>query len=363
MGVDRLIGFVPDATVGGTPRASLTGSPPLADTGTATIADPTIWVPVTNVSVDKGIVRIDRNEEIRRHRGQVAPKTFRRADVVTVSGLAYPYVLKRLVKLATGGTDAITGSAPAAITHKFQPVGYGVYGLGACHIATVRDDLYQKYAGCQLGSLQIDFPLDGEATWQATFLSLYATQPGSGPGTPDYSNVVPDWVYTLRDVDAFLDASVSPVDALRGYQLSFDNGFKDPEFWPKRNREVQTVSGEKHVLWFPQRRKLGSAQQVNGRLMFSDAKPLQDRYMELAHAQKLVMECEAQDLGTTPAAKEMLRITVQKSVYTGGGVSDMTRDDDVTSDYEFGGFLDPTTQNDVTFEFVDASATAITFAP
>lgn len=354
MPLDQFIGYLPDA--GGV------GGSTLDVVGTAWAPVPNLFMPITEATAEATRVMIDRDDEIRGEIDSMPPLSFREAWTVTVQGKLYPYVAKRLAKLATGATDVMTGAAPAAITHKFVPAGYGAFGLTATHIVIVRDDLAEAFSGCQLGSLLFDFPIDGEATYTATFLALYRKPLTAFTPPAESFTGIEDWVYMLRDTDVFLDASVSAIDALRGVQFTFDNQFRDPEFWPKRNREVVIDAGVKHVVWHPARRKRGTRRSITGRLMFSDIKSAQERRRDLAHAQKLVVETEAQDLATTPAAKEMFRFTGQKMVYTGGGPPAMSRDADQTSDYEFGVYRDAAISNACQFEFVDGSSTAIAFA-
>ena len=325
--LEQFIGYLPDSIVGGSTLDTLTP---------AWAPVPNLFTPVTEVNAEPTRTSIDRDDEIRGEVDSVPPLAFREAWTVTVQGKLYPWVAKRLARLATGGVDDKTGTPPAAITHKLVPAGFGSFGLPATHIVVVRDDLAEAFGGCQLGSLMFDFPIDGEATYTATFLALYRKPlVGFSPPAESFADIE-DWVYMLRDTDVFLDGAVSAMDALRGVQFTFDNQFRDPEFWPKRNREVVVDTGVKHIVWHPARRKRGTRRQITGRLMFSDVKPAQERRRDLAHAQKLVIETEAQDLTTTPAAKEMFRFTGQKMVLNSGGASAMTRDAEITSEYEFG---------------------------
>lgn len=362
MAINRYLGFVADPTVGGTARDNLTGSPPLALTGTPTIPDPDKWFPVTTVeAVDKGNQVIDRKDEMRGSRGNPPPLTFRQAPTIAVEGKLYPYVLKKLTQLATGGADVKTGTPPAAITHKLEPVAYGADGIAAAHIHVVRDDLREAICGCQLSRLELNFPIDGEATWKGTFVGLYRRRLTGSPPATNFAAVVPDWVYILRDARALLDGSPTAVPRLRGYSLVFDNGFRDPDFDPQTNREDKTISTVLHRTWWPSRRRLGASTEITGQIQLSNVNTTEEDNRDFSHAQQLVVEVEAQDLGTTPAAKEMLRITHGKIVYTGGGAGEMTRQGDIQSEYDFEVGLDPATGKDLTFEFVDATNTAIAF--
>lgn len=357
MALEQFIGFLPDTN---SPGGSTFDQ--IAATWAATPPVPSIFMPVTEVNPERTQVLIDRDDEIRGEIDSLPPLTFREAWSITVSGKLYPYVSKRLDLLATGAMDVKTGTPPAATTHRLTPIGFtSSFGLPACNIVVVRDDLAEAFAGCQLASLVRNFPIDGEATFTATFVSLYRRPlTAYAPPAESYTNVE-DWVYMLRDTDVYLDNSASAIDGLRGFELTNDNQFREPEWWAKRNREVVIDSGVKHIIWHPARRKRGTRRITTGRLMFSDIKTAQDRRRDLAHAQKLVMECEAQDLGTTPAAKEMFRFTGQKTVYTDGGANSMTRDEDQTSEYTFGVYRDTAIAAAYMLEYVDANNSALTF--
>jgi hypothetical protein len=75
--------------------------------------------------------------------------------------------------------------------------------------------------------------------------------------------------------------------------------------------------------------------------------------------QKFVFECTGGPLGTTPAATELLRITIHAGAHTGGGPEALTSREDLTARYEGGSFYDTTAGTDVDIEIVNATATAI----
>lgn len=356
--IGRNFGLVADPTVGGTPYDDLT-----PDAGS--IPDPDTFWPLTNFNVEKGGGPLERNNEMRGVRGNAAPLSFRRAPEVSLQGNLYPGLLKKLALMITGGTDVPTGTAPAAITHTLEPVGFGPSGLVAAHLALYRDGLYEKIAGCQLGSLTLTFPNDNDATFEGTLLGLYRSASGDDyPSIPGFDDVDDDWVLVLRDAKVFLDGSASPVTGLRSFALTIDNQFRDPDFDAGQNVEEQVENSVPHRIWWPSRRRLSTAQAVTGSVEFSDVRVAEDRRLDLQHAQKIVFECATGvALGTTPEANEMIRITLHKTVYTGGGVGEATREDDIQTQFDYGAFIDPANGNrDVTFEFVDADGEAITLA-
>ncbi len=358
MPFDQFVGFVSDSA-GATPTPTnfdawvAAGSP---------VPAPNVFFPVTSVDPEKAADNIDRNDEIIGEIDEQAPIAFRQTNQVTVRGRLYPYVAKRLALIATGATDVVTGGlAPAPQTHTLVPKGYGSPFLPSINIVVVRDDLAEAYIGCQLDALTMDFPLDGEATWEATFLALYRTPLAAGYTPPAESFTGLDrWVYMLRDTQVFL-AGTSQA-ALRGISLTFNNNFREPEFHAKRNVESLLDGSDKYRIWHPAQRKRGRRRTLTGRLMFHDVKTLQERRQDLVTTQTLVMETEAQDLATTPAAKEMFRFSGHKTALTGGGVGNMTRDDDITSDFEFGVYRDLALGKAATLEFVDASSTPLAFS-
>lgn len=358
--IRRQFGWVDDATVGGSNIDTLRGGPTPDPTVEPTIPDASQMWPVTNASVDKGIVLLERNDEVRGRRGNTPPLEFRQAPVVTVSGRLYHPIMKKLIALVTGGTPATTGTAPAALTRAYLPIGYGNIGLPAVHLSVVRDDQYDKIAGCQLAELALNFPLDDDATFEATFVGLYRRAITATPPAVDFSYLSPagaasEFVYMLRDAQAFIDGSVSSIGGLRGYSLTFNNGLEDPDFWAMRNRLIKAATGtdRERLIWWPQRRKLGSAQTVTGQIMFSDVQAAEEAAHDLSRARQTVFEATGGSIATTPVARNMFRTTAYKTVYTGGGASALQRDGDVTTTYDFGVYVDESIGSDVKFELVE----------
>lgn len=348
--IRRLFGFVADDTLGGTAYDGLVAG---------AIPDPDTFWPITNVTIDKGLQTIDRNEEVRGRRGNTAPISFRAAPSATVQGLLYPDVAKKLVRLATGGTDSITGTSPAAITHRFDPVGFGTAALPAVHLAVVRDDVYHKLAGCQVSELQFNFPVDGEATFEATFVGKYYAQEDAAAPTATY-DLSPNEPFMLRDAQMFVDGDSEAIDGLRGFNLTFNNGFRDPDFYPMRNRVAATTATPRRIVWFPEQRRLGSAQTVSGQVQFHTGIADEDRKQDLTQAQEIVFDVESELLDTTPEVAELLRITCSQTVYTGGGLGALTRDDDIQSEYELGVYVDESIGRDIRFEFRTDNTALIT---
>lgn len=344
----RLIGYKDDAAAGGTPYDDLVaGAVPDADA----------FVPVTTANVTGDPTQLDRNNEVRGFRGNVPPVEFQARADVEFTANAYPSLVKKLVRLWTGGTDTMTGAAPAAITHQLKAIQSG--DLPAIHMGVVRDEQYDKVAGLTCNQLTLDFPLAEWATVEAQLRGKYRARVATAPPAADYTGY-PRRGYLLRDAQVLLAGSLTPVPNLRGVRLVLDNRMVDPEFWPMRNRVV-TAYGTPSVdrtVWWPHRNKFMS-HMITGQIIFGAPSPDEDLKRELAHAEKFVLECEFEALGTTPAATEMLRITGQQMVRTGGGPEALVDEDEITSTYEFGLYVGAAGE-DTMFEFVDDSSTAIT---
>ena len=163
----------------------------------------------------------------------------------------------------------------------------------------------------------------------------------------------------LRDTELIVGGAAETL--IRGFQLNFNNQLRPPEFDAKICIEDLLDGANEYRLWHPARIKRGRRRTFGGRLMFHEPKTVLERRQDMAALRTFVAETEAQALGTTPAANEMFRFTAHRMVLTGGGASNMTRDDDITSDFEFGAYINPALAQAVKFEFVDATAGALAF--
>lgn len=345
MALRRQFGFVDDTTAGGTAFDALSSG---------AIPDPDTFWPIQTATVTDGRVDLDRNDEIRGVRGRVEPEPFKRAPSVNLKGRLYAPIAKKLNELMTGSAGTVTGTSPAVRTRKFEPV-EGVDVLPAVHLALVNDDQYRKIAGCQLDSCEYTFPIDGAATFDATLVGLYeAPDSGTVPAAA-YTDNAPDWSFKLRDAQALIAGAVSGIDGLASFTLKYENQFTDPEFWPKREREIVPAAGgnPEAIIWWPHIRRMGFDRAVTGSISFSTVKAAEEAAARLARARQFVFECEAELLATTPAARRLLRITGTRGVYTGGGASQLQKEGRASSQYDLGLFLDPTTGKDVKFELTE----------
>jgi hypothetical protein len=347
----RLLGYVDDATAGGKSYDDLAAG---------AIPDANKFVAVTEADVDMGDNRLERNTEIRGYRGSPPPIEFQANPKVSFTSIAYPHLTKKLVRLWTGGTDARTGTPPAAITHLLEAIQSG--DLPAVHLGVVRDEKYDKVAGCTLNQLTLDFPLADHATLAASFNGKYMIpNVGTAPPAAAYTEY-PRRGYLLRDAKVYLDGSITQIPALAGIRFVLDNRMADPpDFFPGENVVVTTYDGVKRRIWWPERHKFMS-HAITGQIMFSEPKPDEDLKRELAHAESIVLECSFEDIDppTTPPAVEMLRVTGSQMVRTGGGAEGLQKEAAINSSYDFGLFVDEATGDDAKFEFTDGSNTNIT---
>lgn len=360
--IRRAFGWVDDASAagpGGSSLDDLRTLPAAPDpTEVPAIPDPTQLWPVTSVAVDKGETMIERTNEVRGVRGNVAPDEFRQAPMVTVQGRLYMPILRKLIALATGTVPVTTGAAPTAIGRSYKAVKQGVAALPAVHLAIARDDLYEKVAGCQLTELALNFPLDEDATYSATFGGLYRKQETAPVPNLNFGYLTPDWAFKLRDAQLLLDAATVGIGSLREFNLTFSNGMRDAEFWPMRNRlRIPAAAGDRErILWYPERRKLGSAQAITGSVSFFDIQPALETRRELKRAGAAAFQIEGAPLATTPVARQLLELATTQFVLTGGqGANDLDRESDIQSAYDLGIYVDPATTDDLTFRVVDAT--------
>lgn len=349
----RLMGLADDAVAGGSEYDDLAGG---------AIPDAGFFVPVDNANVNRNVTQLTRNQEVRGFRGNVAPLEFRADPRLPFECTAYGLLTKKLVRLWTGDTDAPSGTPPAAITHPFEAIQSGE--LPAVHATVVRDDQYDKVAGCVLNELALAFTMDDFAKVSGELWGKYALRESSGtvPPAGDFSDYDRRG-YLLRDAAVYLAGSATPLASLSAISFAFTNNISDSSadrFAPLRNR-VTTSYGTPAVertVWWPYRHKFLS-HAITGSLTLSDPNPDEDLKLELAHAEELVFEVQLEDLDTTPAAIELLRITGPQMARTGGGPEQLTDEDSISASYDFGLYYDPETGDDVSVEFVDASSAQI----
>lgn len=362
--MNRWLGLVADPTAAGTTfddLAAMSGS-------AAAIAAPTLWLPVTTGQAEPGEQTLERTNEIRGRRGNTAPISFASAPSLTFEARAYSKLLRPLLRKALGGSISSTGTAPAAIESTVGPLQSG--DLPAWIAWLRREDQLDRLTGLVAGEVELNFAIDEEGTVSFNGQALYhdsddpdAAEDPNGhaaadAGTPAYTGY--EDTYMLRDAAAFTGSGLADIEAFAGFGLTFGNGLIDDmrsRFKPNANIEVIEVDGEEHKIWFPKRNKIG-AQTVTGRIDLSDVDAAMSLKRRAKHVEKLVFEVAAGPLGTTPAADDMMRITVHSHTLTSGGADPVQKEGDQVASFEFSGYVDPTTNKDIEVTF--AGATALT---
>jgi len=357
--MSRWFGFIDDPTAGGSTFDVLSGG--------LAIPVPTTFAPVSAAQADPGLNELDRKNEVRGRRADTAPISFASAPKMTFEARGYPKLVRPMLRKALGGSISSTGTAPAAISSTVGTLQSG--NLPAFIGWLLREGQLDRMTGCVISEIAFDFPVDGESTVQVTADGLFHDTDDSGAaedpnGEPALA--LPTASYTgytdtfmLRDATAFRGAGAGvEIPNLAGFGLTFNNGLIEDfrsRFRPNHNIESAVIDTVTHKLWYPERHKLG-AQQVTGKIDLSDVDPDAELKHLLTHAEKLVFEVAAGPLGTTPAADEMMRLTLYKHATTGGGAEPLVREGDQVSSFEFSGYLDEGVNKDVEATFVGTAA-------
>jgi hypothetical protein len=366
----RWFGLVDDPTAAGSTLDILKAMPGAA----AAIAVPNFFVPVTTSQVDPGPDDQNRDNEVRGRRGNTAPRSFRQNPSVTFEARAYPALIRKIVpKAFSGAIGAPVGVAPASISSTTGPLATG--DLKALIAWLVREDQLDRLTGCVVSEFELAFTIDDEGTISATMPGLYhqvddtdAAEDPNGHAAaalpvPDYETSADDDADTfmLRDAAAFGGSGLVEFVNFAGFSVTFNNGLIDESrsrFRPNHNiLRVVDDEGDTHKVWFPARHKPG-AQLVTGHIDFSDVDAAQENKRIIRQAEKLVFEVAAGPLGTVPDADEMLRLTIHKKVFTGGGADPIQREGDQVAGFDFAGYVDPSTGKDIEATFVGTAALA-----
>lgn len=340
------------------------GTVPNVSTARITIPDADDLWPVTGANVDKNVTQLDRNEEITGFRGNPPPEEFRKDPRLTLNALAYPRLAEKLIWYAMGSPDIVTGSAPAARTHKATPMGYAASGLlPALFAQIIRDDQIDKLSGLWVNSVTVNFSLDGHGTIETELWGLYHVA-STGGSIPVLTRNVRDLkTLKLRDLRAYFGGSPVVVPGVTGFSFTFSNNIvddSDARFAAGQSIDQSTDSGGVlRRLWYPSQNFLGGSQSISGEINFSTVKQAEDVKHDLAQAEQLVAEVEGGLLATTPVAKELMRFTVINAVRTGGGADALQKEGLQKSSYQYSGFIG-STGTDVFVESVNDQTAQIT---
>jgi Phage tail tube protein len=356
--MSRLLALVDDPTAGGSTLDVLE---------TLAIPAPTLFVPVSTAQVESNLNQLDRKDEVRGRRADTAPISFASAPAATFESRAYPKIARPVLRKALGSAITSTGVSPEPISSTVSPLQSG--DLPAFIMWLLREEQLDRLTGAVVKEFAFKFPVESEGTLSVTLDGLYQDVDASGAaedpngsaakaiGTADYTGF--EDTFMLRDATAFRGPGEGvEIPDLAGFNLTFNNGLIEDfrsRFRPNHNIEVVTIDEIEHKLWYPNRHVLG-AQSVTGTVELSQVDVDSETKRLLTHAEKLVFEIAAGPLGTTPAADEMMRITLYKHAPTGGGAEPLVREGDQVSSYDFTAYLDEGTNKDIEATFVGATA-------
>jgi hypothetical protein len=362
MSLSRWIGFADDPTAGGSTYETLTAETPVD------IPVPTLFTPATGAQVDFGQTPLTRTDEVRGRRGDTAPVSFLAAPKWSVDARAYPVQLRKLLRNALGG--AIThagGPSPKAFEDTVAPLEEGLPPMLVAWLK--REGQLDRATGLIVSELALNFPIDAEGSFTASLDALYsqvqpystAKEPGGSAkaaktvSSADYTADVE--TFKLRDGVVLVGSSETEIANLGSFSLTFNNGLIEDiraKFKPNHNIEKTTLESVVHKLWYPQRHKLGP-QTVTGKFDLSELDPTQELKKALLHAEKLIFRVAAGPLGTTPAAEEMLQLTVAQMARTGGSAEPLVRAGDQFASYDFTGYIGIDGSKDLECTFVGST--------
>lgn len=349
--VRRLFGYAPDTVAGGSSYDVLT---------TGAIPDATVFWPVTNVTFAPNVTQIDRNTEVRGIRPARPPLPWTAAPVVTVQVPAYRSVIEVGAKKTLGGTDTMTGTSPASITHSIAALPFGSTYLPAVHAQVVRDDLNHKVSGCVFERMSLNFPMDGEGTAEFELHGLYYKNDVAAPPSPVFTGLSTT-VLALRDAEIFIDGSGTAIPDLQAFTFQWVNNTTQKRY-AKRNVVTQSLGTPPltRKVWYNHENKLGASQDVTYSFDLGNVNAAQELARDYRQIQKFVFDVAGDPLGTTPPANELLRITIFAGAITDGGAGALTARDDITSSFSGSAFYSDADTADVKFEIVNATAVALT---
>lgn len=296
------------------------------------IPGPTEFWPVTGGTIEKNVERLSRAEEIRGFRASPSPRPWRARPELTVPVPAYLDIAFRALAWAFGGSAVRTGVAPAALTDRIRPLGYGAAVPPARLLEIVRDDLIYRVCGAQVNSVQLTMPLDGEAALEVGFQGLYYHQMPAATVVATPTFTLPERPLMLRDAKVFIGGSAIPIPDLESVTFSFTNGFQ-PKFYAGRNR-VPDPANPCQLVHFPAENRMRAAQEVTTNLTLGNTSEAEEFQHDFARASKVVYEIEECPIATTPPVNRMLRITNAAQVHTGGGAGALSKSEDITSPFE-----------------------------
>lgn len=217
--IQRGFGFVDDANAGGSSYDKLVAG---------AIPDATTFWPVTGGTFDKGLERIDRNDEVRGRRAASPSLPFRARPVMTIPVPAYRSVIEKQVKKVLGGTDTVTpGTGTEAQTHSIASLDYPIStGLPPVNAQLIRDDLNHKMSGAVFNRFSWTFPLDGEGTTEVELTGLYHASFGTSAPAESFTGMSED-VMMLRDAQLYtITGAINEIQKVKTSGVPTGGGFK-----------------------------------------------------------------------------------------------------------------------------------------
>lgn len=337
--LDRLFGFVDDATAGGKDYDALSaGAIPDADT----------FYPVTGGNWEPNVERIDRNDEVRGRRANVPPRSFRAAPTMTIPVSCYRSIFEKIAYKCMGQVNT-TGAGP--YTHTVTTLGYPTVDLPALHAQMIRDTLNIKMSGATVNRFTADFPLDGEGTIEFELFGKFFNEFAAAAPTADYTDygATVDTLM-LRDASFYIDDSATKVQDLQGFSLTFNNNLIR-KWYAGRNVVARGLGSptSTHKLWFPAENKAQAAPDITYSVTFGNTDDAQEIASWFAQIQKF--EFNLVGLPITGGTEEVT-ITLWQTVNTDGGAGDLSARDDITSTFEGGVFWDEVNARDIEIEFI-----------
>lgn len=146
------------------------------------------------------------------------------------------------------------------------------------------------------------------------------------------------------------------------FEFSFMNNVT-PHWYAKRNVVTTSIGNPATTkkVWHPTEHRVSGAQDVGYKIGFANAEAAQEVAQEFGQIQKIIFEAVGVPLAVTPAATELLRITIYNAVHNpGAGASALAARGDTTTEMDGSGFYSAADGADIKVEVVNSSSTPLT---
>lgn len=344
--IRRVFGFSDDAVAGGSSYDDLVSG---------AIADATLFWPITGGNLDRGVERSERTDEARGIRPSRPTMSFKARPVMTIPLDAYLEPVKKAFKKALGGADTVA-TVTGVSTHTMAALTQSGSApqLPPVMAQLVRDDLNHKMSGGVFNRVSLTFGPDGPATMEVEIAGLYHAHFAAAAPTAVFTGIQDEPLYG-RDSRIFLDGSGTGVLDLQGFEFGFMNNVV-PKHYFLRNIVSQTIGTPSKVrkLWFPEENKMNAAQDVTFAFNLGNTNTTQELAMDYSQSEKIVFESVGAPIpASTPPTAELLRITLESAVPTGGGLDALSARDDITSRFEGNAYYNDVAARDIQVQVVD----------